>query len=166
MPNSCFTLYTKGILFPGEKQALITGGQLSMVSQYNVSLRECTYNLFSSSEKFTLKLNILSQFTLLAAQSSSRSLVVDRSVGQLLGWSQTFVRKSPLEYQMVPATYLPSYLCDSSNSSDISDSSDSSNSSDCDQTTFSLKIFWHQKTFCTKKLFSTKYFLTKNLFAR
>ena len=44
------------------------------------------------------------------------------------------MKKWPLEYQILIKTYLPSYLCDStdgsdsSNSSDISDNSDSSDS--------------------------------------
>ena len=43
-----------------------------------------------------------------------------------------FVKKWPLEYQMVTKTYLPSNLCDisdGSNSGDSNDSSDSSTSS-------------------------------------
>ena len=93
----------------------------------------------------------------LAAQSSSRSLVV----GWFVGWSvglEGFVKK----YQIVTKTCLPSYLCysidcgDSSDSSDISDSSDSS-----DQTNF-----FHQnnlsnkqtKTFFTRKKMSTENF--------
>ena len=83
----------------------------------------------------------------LAAPSSSQSLVVGWSVGRLVGWSvgrlvgplvclsESFVKKWPLEYKMLTLTYLPIYLCDSSdrsdrwNSCDVSDSSDSSDSS-------------------------------------
>ena len=65
------------------------------------------------------------KISFLAAQSSYRSLVVSPSVGQ----SVMVVKKWPLEYQMVIITYLPSNLCDSSES-DISDSSDSCDSSD------------------------------------
>ena len=52
-----------------------------------------------------------------AAQSSSRRLVVCLSVGLSVGWP-TFVKKLPLEYQMVTLTYLPFNLYDSSDSSD------------------------------------------------
>ena len=47
----------------------------------------------------------------------------------MVGWlvdPEGFVKKWPLEYQIVTKTYLPSCLCDSSVGSDISDSSDSS----------------------------------------
>ena len=69
----------------------------------------------------------------LAAQSSSWSLVVGPSV--------TFVKKWPLECQMVTKTFLPSNICDSNHSSD---------SSDCSENLFFHKI----KTFFSpKKLF-------------
>ena len=82
---------------------------------------------------------------LLAALSSSRSLVIGWLVGLLVGWLVCYSvgrPLSPLEYQIVTKTslkptYLVTNLCDSSdcsdsrNSSDISDGSDSSNSSDC-----------------------------------
>ena len=42
-----------------------------------------------------------------------------------------FVKKWPLEYQIVTKTNLLSYLCDSNDGSDSSDSSDGSESSDC-----------------------------------
>ena len=45
-------------------------------------------------------------------------------------------------------TYLPTYLCDSSDSSVSSDSSDNSDSSD--QKSFLQNIFFHTKTFFTK----------------
>ena len=61
----------------------------------------------------------------LATLSSSRSLVVGLSVGL-----ETFVKKWPLEYQMVTKTYLPSNLFDGSDGSDSSDSSYSNESSD------------------------------------
>ena len=62
----------------------------------------------------------------LAAQSSSRSLVVGWSAGLL----ETFVKKWPLKHEMVTKTFLHSNLCDSSDCSDISNSSDTSDSSD------------------------------------
>ena len=55
----------------------------------------------------------------------------------MIGWSDTFMKKWPLEYQMVNKTYLSSNLCDSSDSSDSSDSCYSSDSSD--QKSFSAK---------------------------
>ena len=74
--------------------------------------------------------------------SCSRSLDVGRSVGRSVCLSYTFVKKWPLEYQMVTKTYLPSNLCDSSDGNDSSyrsdnidrsDRSDSNDSSDsCD----------------------------------
>ena len=95
----------------------------------------------------------------LAAQSSSRRLVVRRLVGR----SETFLKKWPLEYQMVTETYLYYNLCascDSSDSSDSSDISDSSNSSD--QKTCVKKNILYQKLVLLlkkkspKKLFSQK----------
>ena len=68
--------------------------------------------------------------TFLAAQMSSRSLVVGRSVGWSVGLSEGFVKQWLIEYQMVTKAYLPTYLWDSSDSSDSSDSRDSSDSSD------------------------------------
>ena len=101
----------------------------------------------------------------LAAQSSSRRLVVSRSVGPSVGWSVTLVKKLPVEYQMVTKTYLPSYLCNSSDSSDSSDScyssdssessynSDSSDSRDSSnqKNLFTKLLFFHQKFFFTTK---------------
>ena len=57
-----------------------------------------------------------------------------KSSGLLVRCSDTFVKKWPLEYQMVTQTYLkpnhlPTYLCDNSDNSDSSDSSDSMDSS-------------------------------------
>ena len=81
--------------------------------------------------------SISSIYIFLAAQSSSRSLVVGvsvcLSVCRLVCWER-FVKKLPLEYHMVTKTYLPTYLCDNSDNSHCSDSSDSSDSidsSDC-----------------------------------
>ena len=79
----------------------------------------------------------------LAAQSSSRSLVVGPLVGPSVGPSDTFVKKWPLGFQTVTKTYVPSYLYDSSDSSDSCDSSDSSD----------------QNTFFTNKKMMTKLFL-------
>ena len=59
------------------------------------------------------------------------------SVGLSVGQFYTFMKKGPLEYQMVTKTYIPSNLC-GIDSSDRSDSSDGSDSSD-------------QKTIFTKK---------------
>ena len=64
----------------------------------------------------------------LAAQGSSRSLVVYCFVGRLV-CPPMYVKKGPLECQMVTKTYLPSNLCDNSDSSDSINSSDSSDSS-------------------------------------
>ena len=69
----------------------------------------------------------------LAAQSSSRSLVVDQSVPPSFCRSVMFVKKWPLEYKKVFKTYLPTYLWDSSDCSNSCDSCDSRDSSDsCD----------------------------------
>ena len=62
----------------------------------------------------------------LAAQSSSRSLVVGRLACRSV---RDVCEKWPLEYQKVIKTYLHTYLWDSSDSSDTRDSSDSSDSS-------------------------------------
>ena len=56
-------------------------------------------------------------------------LLVRPLVGWLVGWDG-FVKKLPLEYQIVTYTYLPSYLWDRSDGSDSSDSSDISDSND------------------------------------
>ena len=56
----------------------------------------------------------------LAALSSSRTTVVGPSVGPSVR-PLMFVNKWPLEYQKVIKTYLPTYLWDSSDSSDSSD---------------------------------------------
>ena len=68
------------------------------------------------------------------------------------------MKKLPLEYWMVTKTYLPSFICDSSDGSDSSDSSDSSDNSDIsdssDQKTFTTKNFFHIKT-----IFSQFFFL-------
>ena len=69
-------------------------------------------------------------YLVLAAQSSSRGLVVGPSVGLLIGLLDTFMKNWPFEYQMVSKTYLPSNLCDISYSGDSSDSSDSCDCSD------------------------------------
>ena len=45
-------------------------------------------------------------------------------MGRSVGLSYTFVKKWPLEFQMVTLTYLPIYLCDSNDSSDSFDSCD------------------------------------------
>ena len=75
-----------------------------------------------------------------------------------------FVKKGPLEYQMVIKTYLCTYLRDRSYSSDSRDSSDRSESSDSsdsndtsdrsDQTTLYTKKF--NLFFSTKKHLYTK----------
>ena len=84
----------------------------------------------------------------LAALSSSRSLVVGRSVGRSV---RNVCEKVTLQYCKVIKTYLPTYLWDSSDSSDICDSydscdssdrSDSSDSSDSSDNTFLTKILW------------------------
>ena len=63
-------------------------------------------------------------------------------------------------YQMVTKTYLPSYLCDSSDVSDRSDSSDSSDSSNSgdssDHKTLFTKTIFHKKTFLPNNLFTKK----------
>ena len=58
----------------------------------------------------------------LAAQSSSKSLVVCWSVGRSI---YHVCEKVTLKYQMVTKTDVSSNLCDSSDGSDSSDSSDS-----------------------------------------
>ena len=82
----------------------------------------------------------------LAAQSGSRSLVVRLSVCLSLGRSYTFIKKWNLECQMVTKKYLPSLLCD------ISDSSDSSNSIDISE---KVRVMTRVAV-VTKKLFSQK----------
>ena len=53
----------------------------------------------------------LRSWQFLAASSNSRSLVVGRSVRRSVGRSGDFVKKLPLEYQIVTKTYLkPTYL--------------------------------------------------------
>ena len=92
-------------------------------------------------------------------------------VGPLVGPLVTFVKKWPLEYQMVTKTYITSNLCDSSNSSDSCDNSDSSDSSDrsdsSDQKVVSPKTFFTKKNIfsCHNSFFSQqkKPILTKNL---
>ena len=96
----------------------------------------------------------------LAAQSSSRCLVVRRSVGPLV----TFVKKLPLEHQMVTKTYLPYNLYDSSDSSDSSESYDSSDSSDSSDSCYSSDSSdsSDQKQICSPIFFVDKYiFFTK-----
>ena len=82
--------------------------------------------------------------------------------------SYTFVKKWPLEYQMVTKTYLPTYLWDSSDSSDscdscdrcdISDSSDSSDSCDSSDSSDSSDRS-DQKAFCTTIFFYKKLFFS------
>ena len=102
-------------------------------------------------------------------------LPVGLSVGLLVGRLAYLCEKFTLEFQMVNITYLPSYLCDSSDgndtiyssySSDSSGSSGSSDSSDCsdcsdrsDQTFFFTQFFFHQKSFFfTKKTFFSNFF--------
>ena len=56
-----------------------------------------------------------------------------------VGRSETFLKEWPLEYQMINKTYLrptylPTYLCDSSDGSDNSDSSESIDTSDSSDT--------------------------------
>ena len=63
-----------------------------------------------------------------------------------------FVKKLPLDYQMVTKTYLPSNLCDSSDGSDNSDSSDSCDSCESSDNSKSSDSS-DQKTFCTKIIF-------------
>ena len=65
------------------------------------------------------------------------------SVGLLVGPSvrpTTFVKKWTLEYWKVSKTYLPTYLWNSSNSSEICDSSDISDSSDSSDKNVMTKI--------------------------
>ena len=58
----------------------------------------------------------------------------------------TFVKKWPLEYQIVTKTYLPSNLCDSSDSSDTCNSSDSSyRKKNFNNKTFFLQFFLKQQ---------------------
>ena len=82
----------------------------------------------------------------LAAQSGSRSLVVRPLVGWSFGSSETFVKKGPFEYQMVTKSYLPFYLCDSSDRTD--------------QKSFLTKNFFHKKKLnfflLTNKTFTKK----------
>ena len=63
-------------------------------------------------KKCNLNVIALPLFTwFLAALSSSRSLVVRPSVCWLFGQSENFVKKWPLQYQLVTKTYLqPTYL--------------------------------------------------------
>ena len=68
------------------------------------------------------------------------------------------MKKWPLEYKIVTKTYLPSYLCDSSDGSDISDisdSSDSSDSSDTKKTFFHKQLFSHKNKTKKSELFSS-----------
>ena len=73
--------------------------------------------------------------------------------------SVAFLKKWPLEYQIVTKTYLPSNLSDYSESSDSSESSESSDSSECrdssdksDKKNFFLKkLIFPPKTFCFHK---------------
>ena len=86
--------------------------------------------------------------------------------------SESFVKKEPLEYQMVTKTYLPSYICYRCDGSDISDSSDSNDQKNISpQHLFSqkkmfTKNFFHKNKVFTKK-FTTKFlfFFTKRLFS-
>ena len=57
---------------------------------------------------------------------------------------------------MVTKTYLPSYLCDISDSSDSSDTSDTSDSNDSSDGSDSStkKTFFHKKNFFTKIFFT------------
>ena len=84
------------------------------------------------------------------------------------------MKKGPMEYQMITKTYLPSYLCDSSDGSDGSDSSKSSDTSDSsasgecrDQTTFInfflTKKISQKKTLLATQLFFNNYFEKKNV---
>ena len=79
----------------------------------------------SSLMKVYVRNNIPLRLKFLAALSSSWSLAVGPSVcplvGPSVGRSVTFVKKLPLEYQMVTETYLPTYSWDSSDSSESSD---------------------------------------------
>ena len=95
----------------------------------------------------------------LAAQSSSRSLVVCLSVA-CETFVKTFAKKSLLEYQMVTKPYLHSYLCYSSDNSDRSDSSEHIfflptffSPIFCDQNFFFHTYFLHQQIFLTKSIF-------------
>ena len=76
------------------------------------------------------------------------------------------VKKLPLLYQIVTKTYLPTYLCNSSDSCDIcgsSDSNDSSDSIDSSGSSYQYTFFFHQKTYFPKKfLFHKKKFQQKN----
>ena len=94
----------------------------------------------------TLGLNFSS---VLAALSSSGSLVVSRSVRPSVRPLVMFVKKWPLEYCKVIRTYLPTYLWDSSETSDICDSCDRSDDCDsCDRSdsfdkkNVVIKILW------------------------
>ena len=82
------------------------------------------------------------------------------------------MKKLPVEYQIVIKTYLPSYLCNSIDSSDSCDSSDSSESSDNSDSSdrsdssnqkkiFTKKLLFHQKTCFSPQ--NNFFFLTKNL---
>ena len=102
-------------------------------------------------------------------------MLVFRLVYWLVG-GKTFVKKLPLEYQGVTKTYLKltyllTYLCDrsassdSSDSSDVSDSSDSSQSSERSDTsdTNDQKVLFHQQLFFSPFFFSQKKYFNKNL---
>ena len=73
---------------------------------------------------------IYSLYLILYFQLPSAALEVQLSVVSSVGRSQDFVKQLPLEYQIVTKTYLPAYLCNSSDICDSNDSSDSSDSSD------------------------------------
>ena len=111
---------------------------------------------------FTLPLNKLCNFQVKRFEPQQRIKDFQLPKGALeVQSSERFVKKLPLEYQKVTKTYLPSYLCDSSDGSDISDTSDSCDSSDSsDQKSFFLNCFF----FLPKNLFSTKTNFTKITF--
>ena len=71
------------------------------------------------------------------------------------------MKNLPLEYQIVTKTYLPSNICDSSDSSDSRDISDISDSSvSCDSSAknnfFTKNLFFHTQKITQKNLFSQK----------
>ena len=100
------------------------------------------------------------KYIFLAASSSSRSQFVCQSVSVSVGRLVDFVKKLPLEYQILTKTYLPTYLCDSIGGSDSSDRSNSSDSSD-QQNKFTTK-----KTFLPTKNYKPKFHKKKKIYQK